>query len=280
MDNQKGNSLVIILLLIIVVAVIFLFPIFNRFIEKTKLPTVERTENKEEQEVKTVTESDIANYHKPYMRNGIYSSNTYYSLDIFTIDDMSNNDKLYNAFLSITDPNVVLKSEGRKGCTLNSKSFNNKLMDLRVKNSLGKNVQYSLETFKVPEGILSDYVGEWVYNSSSNSFIYQGLCKSSTGNTRYYDLEQFIKAEYNNRDVVAYYYVGFAKVEGNNYIIYKDADMKEEISKGVINDISELKELYNKINNKNKKVYKYTFKNTLCSYSEYCLYKGEWVNEF
>lgn len=278
-ESKKNNSLIIILLLIIVVFVVFLFPIFNNFIENRKLPKVENTEIKEKEEIKKITEDDISNYHKPYMRNGIYSSNTYYSLDKFTISDMSNNDKLYNAFLSITDPSVVLTSIGKKGCASESKKLDKSIMELRINNSLGKNVSYSLEEFKIPEGVSSDYVGDWKYDSKTNSFIYYGLCKSTSNSIKYYDLEQFIKARYDNRDAIVYYYVGFAKVDGNNYYIYSDPNMKNEIKKGTISNINELNELYNKIDNKDKKIYKYTFKNTLCSYNEYCLYKGEWVNE-
>ena len=41
----------------------------------------------------------------------------------------------------------------------------------------------------------------------------------------------------------------------------------------------ELNKIYKQQTKRTKKIYKYTFKNTLCSYNEYCLYEGKWVNE-
>ena len=47
-----------------------------------------------------------------------------------------------------------------------------------------------------------------------------------------------------------------------------------------INEVEEeLLNTFKSLDKKQKKIYKYTFKNTLCSYDEYCLYEGKWVNE-
>ena len=56
--------------------------------------------------------------------------------------------------------------------------------------------------------------------------------------------------------------------------------MNELIISGTLNNTSELNSIFQNIENKNKKIYKYTFKNNLCSYNEYCLFEGMWVNEF
>ena len=55
--------------------------------------------------------------------------------------------------------------------------------------------------------------------------------------------------------------------------------MTKELTKGTFIDINNLNDVFKKIEKKNKNVYKYTFKNNLCSYNEYCLYEGKWINE-
>ena len=78
---------------------------------------------------------------------------------------------------------------------------------------------------------------------------------------------------------MVYYYVGFAKVVDNNYTIYSDANMTNELTKGTFTTLEDLNTVFKNINKENKKIYKYTFKNTLCSYNEYCLYEGKWITE-
>jgi len=123
------------------------------------------------------------------------------------------------------------------------------------------------------------YTGTWNYDSANNRFIYVGLCESKVTNIKYYDLEELIKLEYENDDINAYYYVGFAKVVDNNYTIYKDANMTVELTKGTFTTLDNLNKIFEGLDKKNKNIYKYTFKNTLCTYNEYCLYQGEWINE-
>ncbi len=53
--------------------------------------------------------------------------------------------------------------------------------------------------------------------------------------------------------------------------------MTNKIDEGILD--SDLNTIFNKIDNSKKKTYKYTFKDTICSYSEYCLYEGTWVSE-
>ena len=92
-------------------------------------------------------------------------------------------------------------------------------------------------------------------------------------------MEELIKVQYEDDDIVVYYYVGFAKVVGNDYTIYKDAKMTKELSKGTFTSVEELNNLFKSMNKKEKNIYKYIFKDTLCSYNEYCLYEGKWINE-
>lgn len=281
-DKKNKNGIFIVVLLVFVVILMLFFPKIYNYIESLKLPKIEnKVENKEEVDRK-IDEDIIETIHYPLMRNSVYNSNTYYSLDKFTINDMSNGDILLNAFLDIYEGNMT--SSGSTGsCTTVSKQFNKEWIELRIKNILGKNVKYKLENFNVPEDSNSKYKGTWKYDSKNLKYTYDGLCKSQATNTKYYDLTKLIKLEYANEDsndINAYYYVGFAKVVGNSYSIYSDSQMKNEIHTGTLNNTDELNTIFEGIDKSNLKIYKYTFKDNLCSYNEYCLYQGEWVNEF
>ena len=275
-DNNKNGILMIVLLGIGVILVLF-FPKIYDFVSLIGMPKIEKIETKEEeQNKKEIDESILETIHYPLMRTSIYDSFTYYSKNKFKISDMSNNDILLNAFLDIYEGNMT-PYEGVGACTNISKQFNKDYIELRIKNILGNKISYTLENFYVSEDLESNYVGNWIYDGTR--FIYNGLCVSKATNIKYYNLEQLIKAEYENSDINVYYYVGFAKVEGNNYIIYKDASMTEKINEGEFINLDQLNNIFKNINNKDKNIYKYEFKNNLCSYNEYCLYEGKWVNE-
>jgi len=281
MENKKDkkNNYFIVILFVIILILMFLLPKIYEFIENSKLPKVENIEEKEEIKETKVNEETLESVHFPIMRNSIYDSNTYYSLDKFTIANMSNNDILYNAFMDIYEGNII-SSNVKGSCSTVSKQFNVDYMELRIKNILGKNIKYNLESFYVPEDSNSNYKGTWTYDSSYSRFVYNGLCSSKATNTKYYDLEELISAEYEDSDIVVNYYVGFAKVTNNNYVIYSDANMTNEIHSGTFTSLDDLNNIFKSVDKKDKRMYKYTFKNTLCSYNEYCLYEGKWVNEF
>lgn len=276
-EENKSGLLIIILLSIVCVLILF-FPKIYDFINSFSMPKVEKLPTTENEEIKKIDEGVLETIHYPLMRTSIYNSNTYYSLDTFKIDNLSNNDILLNAFLDIYEGNMT-PYEGASYCTTISKQFNEKYLKLRVKNIISNKIQYTLENFYVPEDLDSNYTGTWNYDSVNNRFIYIGLCNSSATNIKYYNLEQLIKIEYDNDDIDAYYYVGFAKVEGNNYIIYKDANMTQELDRGTFISLDNLNKIFENMNKKDKKIYKYKFKNNLCSYNDYCLYEGKWIDE-
>ena len=276
--SEKNNSLFIIILFAVILVLVLFLPKIYDFIETEKLPEVEKTEAKEETKNTNVDEETLESIHFPIMRNSVYDINTYYSLDTFSISNMSNNDILYNAFMDIYEGNMT-SSNITGSCTSISRQFNVDYLELRIKNILGKNVKYNLESFYVPEDSSSNYKGTWVYDSSYSRFVYNGLCSSKATNTKYYNLEELISAKYEDSDIVVNYYVGFAKIVGNNYVIYSDANMTKEIHSGTFTSLEDLNNIFKSINKNNKKAYKYTFKNTLCSYNEYCLYECKWVNE-
>ena len=271
--KEKANTFLIVLFIIILI-VVLLFPKIYGFIQKSNLPKLKKVEIEDKEEVKVIDEEVLETVHFPIMRNSIYDANTYYSLDTFTISDMSNQDILYNAFMDIYEGNITNSSVGAR-CGNVSKEFNEEYLLLRIRNILGKNVNYTLEDFYVPEDSDSSYTGSWRYYDSK--YVYDGLCSSKATNTKYYNLEEQIKAEFEEDDIVIYYYVGFAKVDGNNYTIYKDANMTEAVDTGTFVDVDQLKDIFKGLSD--KKIYKYTFKDTLCSYNDYCLYEGKWVNE-
>ena len=278
-ENKKNNNLFVIILFVVVIICVLLFPVVYNYIEKEKLPEVPHEEEPKEEE-KVVTEEDLADIHFPIMRNSIYSSNTYYSLDKFKISNMSNSDILYNAFMGIEETNTNIKpSDSYSRCSTTPMEFNSNLIELRVKNILGKNVEYNFENISVPVDSSSSYKGTWRYDEVNARYIYDGLCTSNEPNTKYYDIEDFIKAEYQDKDIIVYYYVGFAKVEGENYTIYSDSNMTNALNSGTSSNIDDIKTIFKNLDNNSKKIYKYTFKNTLCSYYEYCLYEGEYINE-
>lgn len=278
MKNKLNNNIFIwILLIIIIILVLFLPKIYN-YIETLKLPKVENVEQIKQEENKEINEDILESIHYPLMRNSLYNSNTYYSLDKFTLNDMSNSDILLNAFLDIYEGNIT-NSESIGACANVSKQFDQNYLELRVKNILSKNLNYTLENFYVPEDLDSNYVGEWVYDSYNSRFVYKGLCQSNLTATKYYNLEELIKVEYEGDDIVAYYYVGFARVENSSYTMYSDAKLENVLSTGNEITYNELMQMFKNIETSKKKIYKYTFKDSLCSYNDYCLYKGEWVNE-
>lgn len=276
-NGNNKNGLFLIILLGVAAILVFIFPYAYDFITKLSMPKVEKLEIDKKEEKKEIDEDVLETIHYPMMRNSVYNSNTYYSLDKFTISDLSNEDILLNAFLDLYEGNMT--SHGGAGsCTSVSKQFNKEYLELRIKNIIGNKISYSFDSFYVPEDLDTKYTGSWYYDAPNSRYIYNGLCSSRATSTKYYNLEELIKVEYENKnDIVAYYYVGFAKVENGSYIIYKNANMTEELTKGTFSTVEKLNEEFKK--QKNKKIYKYTFKNTLCSYNEYCLYEGKWVNE-
>lgn len=286
MKNKKDNkNIVFIMVLLVIVAVsIFFFPKINEIITNKSMPKLENTESKKETEERKIDEDIIETIHYPLMRNSIYSVNTYYSLDKFKVSDMINTDILLNAFLSIE--NVMIKPLGINGtCTNQSLYFDAKWIGLRIKNILGKTVSYNLDNFYVPEDINRNYMGNWIYDRLSNRFVYDGICISLATPATYYDLTKLIKLDYVNKDsndIKATYYVGFAKVEGNTYSIYSDTAMTNLVTSGTFENSNKLKATFENLdkNTLNKfGKYEYLFKDTLCSYNEYCLYEGKWIHE-
>lgn len=278
---MKKNTIIMLLVFISIGVLIFFLPDIYNKVQELTAPKVEKIEIKKEEEKpkeEITLDSDLVKeLTYPIMRNDKYSMDTYYSLDSFTVSNLTNNDILYNAFLDIYEGYFV--DHAAVGCTSNSKEFDASYMVSRIKNIIGKDVKYTLEDFNVPNvNNDTNYIGDWKYDSIADTFVFYGNCNKQNSGTMYYDLSKLYNLETSNNTLFLYHYVGFAKVDGNNYTIYKDINMTEEISNGTISDDSELDNIFNNLDMNNFRTYKYTFKKGLCSYDNYCFYKGEWVN--
>ena len=89
-EENKSGLLIIILLSIVCILILF-FPKIYDFINSFSMPKVEKLQTNENEEIKKIDEGVLETIHYPLMRTSIYNSNTYYSLDTFTIDNLSNN---------------------------------------------------------------------------------------------------------------------------------------------------------------------------------------------
>lgn len=271
MNKNNSNNRFLIILLFVGVIIVFFFPMIHNFFYKVSMPKIEKSKEEVKEDKKELTEEILAEIHTPKMRNSAYSDFTYYSLDKFKITDMSNQDILLNAFLDVYEGNII-DSGHSSSCSATNKEISSKYINLRVKNILGRNLKYTLEDFYVPEDSNSKYTGNWIY--SNDTFYYNGLCSSNASSVRMYDIETRIDAKYDNDDILVTYYVGFVKYDGDNYTIYSDALMTNEIGSGTGSDY---KTVFDNLDNNLKKKYEYRYKNTLCTYDEYCLYEGRWL---
>ena len=271
------NFIKVLILCIIVGIVIFYMPEIYKKLQEEDVKPIENTnkkiKNEKKQEI-TMDSEIVKNLTYPIMRNDSSNINSYYELDSFTFNDMSNSDILYNAFIDLYEGYII--DHESVGCTNNSKEFASSYLKSRIHNVIDRNINYIDEDFNVYSN--SDYIGLWKYNSSSDSYIYYGNCNDNKSNITYYDIMYFYSLEVpSDNTIYLYYYIAFSKIEGNTYTIYSDAHMNYEILKGNIpNDINEV---YNSIDKRMLKKYRYIFKKGSCTYDNYCFNKGEWIND-
>ena len=276
---KKGSLIILFIAFILIGLLIFFMPdIYNKF-QEFNTPKVNVTETKEDVEkIEPITmDSDvIKNLTMPIMHNDKYSKESYYQKDVMNINDFSNNDILYNAFLDIYEGYLVdYKSFG---CATAGKKFDATYLKSRIKNIIGKNINYSFEDFTVPNiNKDTNYIGLWKYNISDNSYVFYGDCSKNNNDIIYDDIKELYKVDSSkdNNIIYLYYHIGFVKKDVNKYYIYKDVNYSEEVENG---DLISINSNIN-VDLSKFKTYKYTFKKGLCSYDNYCFYKGEWVND-
>lgn len=280
---MKKNSLIILIVLFILIGiVIFYLPeIYNKVqsIESKKENYNIDVDIKEDKKEKKLVLDDafINDLSFPIMRNNKNNLESYYQFDNIDINSFSNNDILYNAFLDIYDGYLV--DHASAGCADNSKEFDVSYLTSRIRNIIGRDVKYTLEDFTVPN-INGDtkYIGLWKYNENNNKYVYYGNCNSENNSVVYYDVKKLQSSSVSENNVYVYldYVIYFVKAEGNQYVVYSDANMTNELLKGNINDYDNSSV---NIDLSKLKKYRFTFKKGICTYDNYCFYKGEWIND-
>lgn len=273
---SKKTVIIICLVLLLTFILVMFLPKIYTLVEKIKAPEVSNIEKKEEKEEEVkITDELLEELAYPVMRYSKYDSNSYYMKDEFSIKDMSNKDILYTAFLDVYEGNIT-NSDIVATCTDSPKQLKAKYIELRIKNILSKNLEYKFENFTVPLGSTSNYIGEWKYEGTY--FTYQGNCNLNVGSIEYYDLKEYKEAYFDKDNLIVYYYIGFAKVENGTYVIYSDPNYTKEVSSGEFISEEELNKEFKNLKRNKKQLYKYEFNTTKCSYDNYCLTKGMWVN--
>lgn len=289
--EKSRISVLVIMIIIFCLGLLFMPQIYQQVQKweakkEIKVDIVKTEETDEEEKKIEITQDSefIKNLVYPIMRNDIYEKTSFYQKIKFTTSDFSNNDILYNAFLDMYDGYLV--NHSNVGCTSESKEFDAKYLMSRIKNIIGRNVNYTNETFMVPN-VIEDmkYVGTWQYNIASDSYIYYGDCNPKKSNIIYLDLLHLesIETSEDNSSIYLYYNIAFASIEDNginyNYTIYSDADMSSSLLNGIISNKEEINLIFDSLDKNLLRKYKYTFKKGLCTYDNYCFSQGEWVND-
>ena len=281
---MKKDSLIIVFIMFISIGLLIFFlpEIYNKVqnfeASKEKLPDIKLKEDEEKIETITMDSEIVNNLVYPIMRNDKNKLESYFQLESITSSNFSNNDILYNAFLDVYDGYLV--DHVGVGCTNNSKEFDATYLSSRIKNIIGRDINYKFEDFTVPNiNKNNDYIGLWKYNSTNNTYVYYGDCNKIDNTTIYYDYQKLydLKVSSDNNVLYLYYYVGFIKIDNNQYIVYSDPNMKNEIATGTLDSIDDINNIA--IDDDKLKTYRYTFKLGLCTYDNYCFSKGEWIND-
>ena len=292
---SSSNYLLIFVLLIVIAGVYFIPQITNMLKKdnKTKEPEATEPEKKKKEEEKVVyswNDAIIKGITMPVMRVSPGSSDSYYSLDKMTVANMSNNEILFNAFINVFSGNIGYYQGGYNGQFCGSadqqRELNAKYIDARVDNLFTKNTEFTHEDFYVPFTVGSAYYGLWRFNPNTYSYVYYGECNpQGLSGEFYYDILVKDEIETSKDSKTAYltYNMGFAKILGDSYEIYRDANYTDLLISDTFKTDKHEKELddvfadYVKDHNVNK--YKYTYSKKDCSYSDLCYISGEWVNE-
>lgn len=289
-----SSNIFLIIILLIVIGGVYFIPTIQKALTKKKSEPVASDNKKEvtvdsKEDFKWDSEA-VTNIKFPIMRNNINSPETYYLNDSMTISSFSNNDILYNAFIDVYSGNMSFYEGGysRAFCGGDGKNreLSAKYIDARVNNLFTKKASFTHEDFYVPLSSGSEFYGLWVYNPSSYSYIYYGECApQGIAGELYYDVLVEDKIETSEDYKTAYltYNIGFAKVLGDSYSIYRDPQYTDLLMSDTLktsDTATELKASFKEFL-KNHKVnkYKYTYSKKNCSYSDLCYISGEWVNE-
>lgn len=279
MEKKKG-ALFIILIVIIFIVILFM-PNIYKYLNTKPVPKVEDIKEEKEEKIEKLTlDSDIVkNLKYPIMRYGIYNKNSYYEKSSFKVTDLTNEEVLINAFVDIYSGNINDYKGLKPSCAVEAKELKTTYISSRIRNILSNDINYTYSNFNVPElPNYSKYLGEWKYNSQTDTYIYYGTCNKESG-IKYYDLKVLNKLETknNNKELIIYAYMAFASVNNNKYTIYSDVSLNNKILEGNFTTLENLnKDFKNYLKNNKTKQYKFIFKKGICSYGDYCLAEGVW----
>lgn len=292
-NNQGSGFVVVFMIAVIVVCVILLFPEIKKRMEKPKKideSKISNVQEKEEEVAKLkLTSESAVNAKYPVFHINSATKSTYLSLDKVTVDNLSNNDILYNGLVRVYEGNMARFKGNYNGsyCGNNDQkvSVTERYVELRITGMFNKSVKFKHNNISVPvNNPKTSYIGNWKYDSSSNTYIYYGNCNEKKSNINYYDINVAydIDNSEKNIDMYLYNYIGFAIVNSSNntYSIYSDANYTNKVDSGTLksNDYQkELKTIVGNIGKDKLNKYKYTFSTRNCPYDDYCFVSGEWI---
>ena len=292
---QASSNYFLIFVLLIIIAGIYFIPQITNMIKKdtkSKEPETEEKKKKKEEEKVEYSWDDkiIKDITFPVMRVSPGSDTSYYTLDKMTVANMTNNEILFNAFINVYTGNIGYHQGGYDGVFCGSaeqqRELNAKYIDARVDNLFTKNTEFTHEDFYVPFTVGSSYYGLWRFNPNTYSYVYYGECNpQGLAGEFYYDIlvPAEIKTSKDGKTAYLTYNMGFAKMIGDEYEIYRDANYTNLLISDTFKTDDQEKELedvfadYVKDHSVNK--YKYTYSKNDCSYADLCYISGEWVNE-
>ena len=159
---MKKDSLIIVFIMFISIGLLIFFlpEIYNKVqnfeASKEKLPDIKLKEDEEKIETITMDSEIVNNLVYPIMRNDKNKLESYFQLESITSSNFSNNDILYNAFLDVYDGYLV--DHVGVGCTNNSKEFDATYLSSRIKNIIGRDINYKFEDFSFYEDMSIDYL--------------------------------------------------------------------------------------------------------------------------
>jgi len=297
-NSGKSNIVLFVICAIIIVTAIAFLPRIKKSIDKTNKPKpIGTKEEKKEEDVLekfTLETEAVKNANYPVLHTNSANKNTYLKLDKVTLNNISNNDILYNGLIDVYDGNMAPYKGGYSGSFCgNSKqkvSLDYRYVELRIEGKFNRTASYKHNDIVVPvDNPKTNYVGTWKYNSKSKAYVYYGACNKKSSNILYYDINsaydvsnKLIDSKQKIIEMYLYNYIGFAAVNSKTkeYTIYSDANYTQKVTSGVLstnNYQNELKQIVSNIGKEKLNKYLYTFSNSNCPYMEYCFKSGQWV---
>ena len=294
-NGSNGKLVAIFAIGILAMLVVYFLPIIK---EKVDEYQIKREESKIEKKAKEtsnsnkttvkelkVTDEEVTSINYPVLHVDKGSKTTYLSNKKVTVNDISNNDLIFNSFItreSLLEDYKGGYSSNYCGGANNKKLINAFYIEGGINGIFGKKATFKKQNFVVPTNNGgTSYAGLWIYNKTYDYYVYMGDCSPKKTQTLYYDIvvPYDVKGETSNEILNISVKVGFATVNKANktYSLYSDASYSNKVTSGSLtsNNIeSELKQVIS--NSKDSyKDYVYRFTKNNCPYREYCFVSAE-----